>query len=1389
MIKHFGVALALMVSSSFVHANDFAPGTCNALRSDSDFSVSFSITNAQYQETVWADKGVGGGNQDALALWTDNPAIGPDGSVVTMRAGNEIQSNQDYQILLTFDSSVSGNKQGLLQYYLLQGDQWLEVDDVIADFSSLNSVHIDVEGESVDDLECASGIVTPPPPEFSEDAQYEFGVADCSSGSCTIVFDKTYDFVPLVFVMPTISTVDPDLQRPATLNVSSVSRSEAQVSYKSVSVSGTDKDTLMSRVSYLVIEPGLADFGGHTVLAGYLDTARYKSKNGSQASESINFSNFGLDSSFSTNPVVLHQIQSNNNGSKWLTSGKTKTNQDQNSASLFLEASASKSTPYNTERVGFLATETVRNLRVGDYIVEFARGTDTKSQSGGTSMADGCENSWVETQLNQVDGIIANKQERAGGHGGWLRRCVINDDEPVKVSFVVDEDFDNRGHIPEEVGHFAFEEIISELPDICPYFPAPIATNSYYNGLPHASKVALSGDRNKIYLNSRDPISFNAIDLSANSGCVYDANGSIERCNFDPQLSFSELPATLPTFQVGTEVIECDDGCSRTIYPGKYDKITVGKNKSVVTLESGEYWISYLNMRDNDAKLVANGPVVLHYTKLDIGGDRVQIVPSSDDVEVTLIGHGVSADIVNTKNDVTIKANLYIESITHRSQGLVNSGHRFYLEGAVIVQQVQFTSLDSTIVATVPANCDLPPNDDYRIELTPISDIALTCEDIDLTATVYNGDSVYTAFNGNVTLDGNSFTPQTSQANAGVATFTLSSGGVAHTKSGLYAEAQVQGSTYRSNTSEDYKFVPYKFDIADVYAIAGKPTATNARVLACDTADKPIEVSYNGTPTVTQALKVPTAQQGGIGLDTFSYAPTFTQGVSTNNLQFDESGKVGVTLTDSNFNCEGFDDCPIEGSDKLEGSFDVYSRPWTFAICGDHLKSGDLVSGDAFIEAGADFSVNVLPIRWRGGSESGEVETSGYCDTAYVTKNFSNSASPSLSINLSEIIPGSQYPGAFVRQEVRYDAPNNDGSGTYTVSGLNWSEVGYLKLNAASSEQYYFGIQDSKLEINIGYRSIGRFYPAYFVIEKTNWNAPVNQGGIAYLSQPYDSLDIDIYPYNRAKKEVRNYSLVKSDYRAEFALYGTYWDRLEGWVNDNADLWVDDGSSSAVWRSDFSDMVFNRDGEGDAITSVDGPFNTSDSSSIGTDFGLEISGSDPVTFELDKPSEIRSSLLSQPPARYGRMALADVSGSTSGSIRVPLRVEYYDGSSFVVNNDDDASGFDHNKYCTLDGVSTDASFSFDGTDSSVSSGTNNNLLASRSGTNTDRETVRLFLRQGEVGDNPSDIDCGAQYFTQPWLQYNWRDKGDEDPSTLVTFGVYRGNDRIIFRGEPGLTGQ
>ena len=42
----------------------------------------------------------------------------------------------------------------------------------------------------------------------------------------------------------------------------------------------------------------------------------------------------------------------------------------------------------------------------------------------------------------------------------------------------------------------------------------------------------------------------------------------------------------------------------------------------------------------------------------------------------------------------------------------------------------------------------------------------------------------------------------------------------------------------------------------------------------------------------------------------------------------------------------------------------------------------------------------------------------------------------------------------------------------------------------------------------------------------------------------------------------------------------------------------------------------------------------------------------------------------------------------------------------------------------------------------------------------------------------------------PWLKYNWDTSTPEedDPSAIVTFGIHRGNDRIIYRGEPGVVG-
>ncbi|WP_413478749.1 DUF6701 domain-containing protein [Vibrio hibernica] len=55
----------------------------------------------------------------------------------------------------------------------------------------------------------------------------------------------------------------------------------------------------------------------------------------------------------------------------------------------------------------------------------------------------------------------------------------------------------------------------------------------------------------------------------------------------------------------------------------------------------------------------------------------------------------------------------------------------------------------------------------------------------------------------------------------------------------------------------------------------------------------------------------------------------------------------------------------MDGAGKLTGTFTVYSRPWTFAICDDKgksLPSGDSNGGDPFLSAGTPFELQVKPI-------------------------------------------------------------------------------------------------------------------------------------------------------------------------------------------------------------------------------------------------------------------------------------------------------------------------------------------------------------------------------------------------------------------------------------------
>jgi len=124
-----------------------------------------------------------------------------------------------------------------------------------------------------------------------------------------------------------------------------------------------------------------------------------------------------------------------------------------------------------------------------------------------------------------------------------------------------------------------------------------------------------------------------------------------------------------------------------------------------------------------------------------------------------------------------------------------------------------------------------------------------------------------------------------------------------------------------------------------------------------------------------------------------------------------------------------------------------------------------------------------------------------------------------------------------------------------------------------------------------------------------------------------------------------------------------------------------------------------------------------------------------------------------------------------------MATQYYDGTDFVTN--------------TLDSCTA-----FDGDDDANHSLTLNNLANPLSATNLTTisgiGTFALGLAELQIA-KPSDGSQGQIRFiyddTPTWLQYDWSWNGTdpldftENPSAIVTFGLFRGNDRIIYQRE------
>ncbi|ULN64579.1 hypothetical protein MID13_01790 [Vibrio gigantis] len=1307
--------------------------------------------------------------------------------------------------------------------------------------------------------------ITPPP--VNDEPKFQVGtVTQCqiSDGiaTCRIPFDEVYDEPPLVFLMPTIDASKTDINRqeteyPSSVRVVSVDNSQAIIKqylapHSNASSKPTYVESPMLDVDYFVIEPGVIQLNGGTIVAGFVNTmttTEEGDKYDDKVGDKVEFSTFGLNGFPQGElPGVLVEPQSIINTAsdgrpQWVTGYAGHVTENDFLLALDKSGVGDNDDDYLTqlEKVAFVAG-------FGEGYVD---GKKFWLGSGSTTATNGGENEKIygPVTIGCRDGItdirfagfrtppvlVASKNSRNGGNGGWLRRCSISKDEVV---FIVEEDMEKdaeRAHKSEEAAFFMFEKDL--VTEHCSLFPSATQT---WKGAPNAGLTVWDYG----YIENATDYKYVGFDQSqmtavSTSSCLQ-ADGTRSTCVSDDDASFpydkrlmlehEPLWPSAPPSSSLKDIPSPDTNGVVFLPPGNYRTLSDNTNiYSRIIFEAGKYWFEGIELGGtSDAVLdVSHG---LGITKIETknvaiaGTVTINHTGTPDNLQITATGAALGTVALSSNNEfnalilaetrVEIGGNTIVRGSVTAPIVTINSNGRLVGDsscfdkpeppGKLVVEVKQLNVLTCEVAAV-----------EFRVE-DDLGNIVTSVQDAFIASASPAPNARWCENDSDLTTCSNYGTSLTSQFIDGKKTLYLSSSHL--NKTGYEVSGTWNDETAKPVPNTKVSFVPYKFDVAEQLVVAGKPQQVTTKVLSCDAQNAPKSQDYVGKPDVLLNIELPLNGDGH--RDLLKFDPEFIQsddGEVQDPLTIQESGQFRVTLNDSSYDCSELSGCPPEGTDKLSGSFIVKSRPWTFAVCpppSTNGTGGDAFSGLGFVAAGEPFNLYVKPVVWDSNLDVIESEsnlplrlvqkksTRSFCSLD-VTRNFfvsSDDLNTRVDLKNSLATPNDKALG----RPYQGGVDNFSNTAELEFADISVTEVGSFHFTASASHDFYDQIPNgSEYGIEDGAREIGRFYPKYFrVIAGNEWYYPGRFDGdeqsFVYMNQPFEGASFQVEAFNAYQQAVQNYAFFDSRLTADFTLYSpNYGTRLK--VPSMTKSWASDPNRSVgTFTIERSSPSINCDSElcwekGSGASYPDGPFNSGvQSTSISiTDIGL--GNIDPVIYSQSSltKEELRK-LSNQPDIRFGRMLLDSAGGVAGESVRVPLRVEFWDSnlSRFVVNTDDSHTDFS--------GVKAGQAFIWpdDGNDTDVNLG----LSVASKGTGKVKDGVSGDLVASQTAAHSQQtqvwLDLGSPN-NLPWLRYAWGDDddnatdydGEQDPSTVVTFGIYRGNDRVIYRGESGLTGQ
>jgi MSHA biogenesis protein MshQ len=465
----------------------------------------------------------------------------------------------------------------------------------------------------------------------------------------------------------------------------------------------------------------------------------------------------------------------------------------------------------------------------------------------------------------------------------------------------------------------------------------------------------------------------------------------------------------------------------------------------------------------------------------------------------------------------------------------------------------------------------------------------------------------------------------------------------------------------------------------------------------------------------------------------------------------------------------------------LGSSNEVVVRPFGFyvSVAGNPGATGP--TGSIFTSAGTTFSATARAVLWDAADDAdNDGQADGHGD-----------GDPANNADLSDNIAALNYGQETVKEALTLSsslvapaAGNNPalaggtgiasfaaGSGT-TVS-VRYDEVGIIEISAGLSDTDYLGIgttETAKILGSSGY--VGRFTPDYFSVwtNTPSFGTGCGAGGFTYMSQPFTYSTAPVLTaaalsatgtttqnYTGSWIKLTNASLTGRTYTAATGTVNT--GGLPGTGSDPAIGDNGDGTVDLTFGSG-SGLSFDR-------TGLVAPFDADLS------LAINVIDSDAVAYSLNPATFGQATagngiaFTGSKEQRFGRVVVVNNHGSELMDLSIPVQAQYYDGTSFVDHTADTCSGV----------AVGDLTLTYDPPGLSTPTVGNNPFALGDAGLS--------FSAPGSANTGEIDIEVDLSSAGLSWLRYDWPADGtdsiyDDNPLGKATFGVYAGEDEIIY---------